>query len=452
MSDQDKNLPASARKLQKAREDGQIARSRDFGHLAAIAAGGGVIVAAAPTLSGWLMDMLAQALRFNAASVQNTGFMGERLGELTLKMLAVVLPMGALMMLVALGASIAIGGWVWTFKPMTPNLGKLNPLSGIGRVFSKQQMIDALKASLLALILGGIGAMYLRANVNAFGGALSMPLPGALSHAGNVILGGLLLLLLALALFAAIDVPLQKHLHVRLRFADGGRELRFVDQRIHFGLGVLRCADRIFFAEDAGRGHHLDHVGAVLDLLAHLESHGFDAVGDAVESSEAQRRRQPGEIGVTAGGADAVPGRDDARTARTLFVDRATQGHVDEVRRTQIAHRRESGQQGALGIEMSIDGHVDRAVADQGLVIIARIAGDMRVAVDQARQQRGAAQVDQLRAFGDRQRAADRGDAPAFDQHHGVTQRLVGDPIDQLRRADRGHSVGGLKRHRGQRP
>lgn len=214
MSDQDKNLPASARKLQKARDDGQIARSRDFGHLAAIAAGGGVIVAAAPTLSGWLMDMLAQALRFNAASVQNTGFMGERLGELTLKMLAVVLPMGALMMLVALGASMAIGGWVWTFKPMTPNLGKLNPLSGIGRLFSKQQMIDALKASLLALILGGIGAMYLRANVNAFGGALSMPLPGALSHAGSVILGGLLLLLLALALFAAIDVPLQKHLHL----------------------------------------------------------------------------------------------------------------------------------------------------------------------------------------------------------------------------------------------
>ena len=54
MSDQDKNLPASARKLQKAREDGQIARSRDFGHLAAIAAGGGVIVAAAALAAGWI--------------------------------------------------------------------------------------------------------------------------------------------------------------------------------------------------------------------------------------------------------------------------------------------------------------------------------------------------------------------------------------------------------------
>jgi flagellar biosynthetic protein FlhB len=211
---EDKNLPASARKLQKAREDGQIARSRDFGHLAAIAAGGGVLVAAAPMLSSWMKDLLANGLRFNAASVQNTGFMGERLGELVMKMLLVVLPMGALMALVAVGASIAIGGWVWTFKPMTPDLMKLNPLSGLGRVFSKQQLIDALKASVLALILGTIGAVYLRRHVDSFGGALAMPLPAALSHAGSVMLGGLLLLLVALAVFAAIDVPLQRHMHM----------------------------------------------------------------------------------------------------------------------------------------------------------------------------------------------------------------------------------------------
>ena len=38
-----------------------------------------------------------------------------------------------------------------------------------------------------------------------------MPLPAAMSHAGSVVLGGLLLLVLALALFAVVDVPLQRH-------------------------------------------------------------------------------------------------------------------------------------------------------------------------------------------------------------------------------------------------
>ncbi len=212
-SDQDRNLPASQRKLDKARKDGQVVRSRDLGHFAAIAAGGAMLVALAPQVSHWSARLLSNGLKFNATSVQSPGFMVERLGELTLQMLWIVLPLGLLTMLVAVAMSVAAGGWVWTFKPLTPNFGKLNPITGLPRIFSKQQLIDALKASVLALILGSIGALYLRANIDAFGGVLTMALPVALSHAGSAIVGGLLLLLLALAAFAMVDVPLQKHLH-----------------------------------------------------------------------------------------------------------------------------------------------------------------------------------------------------------------------------------------------
>lgn len=212
-SDQDRNLPASQRKLDKARRDGQAVRSRDLGHFAAIAAGGALLVALAPQVSHWSARLLSNGLKFNATSVQSPAFMAERLGELTLQMLWIVIPLGLLTMLVAVAMSVAAGGWVWSFKPLTPNFGKLNPLTGITRVFSKQQLIDALKASVLALILGTIGALYLRANIDAFGGVLTLQLPVALSHAGSTIVGGMLLLLLALAAFAMVDVPLQKHLH-----------------------------------------------------------------------------------------------------------------------------------------------------------------------------------------------------------------------------------------------
>ena len=47
---QDRNLPASARRLKKAREDGNVPRSRDLGHFAALAAGGLGLVAMTPTL------------------------------------------------------------------------------------------------------------------------------------------------------------------------------------------------------------------------------------------------------------------------------------------------------------------------------------------------------------------------------------------------------------------
>ena len=210
---QDRNLPASQRKLQKAREEGQVARSRDMSHFGAMAAGGAVLVAAAPQATGWLKQLLAEALRFDRATSMQPEAMLERLAALTVSLLWIVIPLGALMALVAVAGSVLIGGWNWTLKPLAPKFGKLNPITGLPRIFSKQQLVDALKACLLALLLGAIGGLYLRGHIDAFGGVIAMPLPEALRQAGDAIVGGLMLLVLALAVFAAIDAPLQRHLH-----------------------------------------------------------------------------------------------------------------------------------------------------------------------------------------------------------------------------------------------
>ena len=209
-SSQDRTLPATQRKLQKAREDGQVARSRDFGHFMAVAACGAMLVAMAPTVSGGLKHMLMQGLQFDADAVRSNAFMGERLIALTISMMWVLVPFGAAMMAAALVSSLAIGGWNWTLKPLLPDLGKLNPITGLPGILSKDKLIDALKGSLLALVLGAIGALYFRSHLEAFSGVLAMPLPAAIEHTGQTLLGGLTLLLLALALFAAIDVPLQR--------------------------------------------------------------------------------------------------------------------------------------------------------------------------------------------------------------------------------------------------
>ena len=212
---QDRNLPASQRKLDKARAEGQVARSRDLGHFTAIAAGGALLVALAPTISGWLKNLLMQGLRFDATALQTPTFMTTRMGELALGLLVVVVPFGLAMMAVAIAGGVAMSGWTWTFKPLGPRFEQFNPLTGIGRIFAKAQLIDAMKASALALILGTIGALYLRSHIDSFAGVLAMPLPAAIGAASQVLLGGLGLLLLALAAFAIVDVPLQRHLHAQ---------------------------------------------------------------------------------------------------------------------------------------------------------------------------------------------------------------------------------------------
>lgn len=207
---QDKQLPASARKLSKARKDGQVARSRDLGHAAAMAMGAALLVGLAPEIVARLRELLASGLRFDAGRLAANDAMLRQLIGLTLQMLTMVLPLGAAMILAALAAGKLCGGWNWTLKPLQPKLSKLNPLEGIGRIFSKVQLVETLKACLLATVLLAIGGGYLWSNLDAFSQVVLQPLPSALASSGDLLRGGLVLMLLALGAFALVDMPLQK--------------------------------------------------------------------------------------------------------------------------------------------------------------------------------------------------------------------------------------------------
>jgi len=212
---QDRHLPASQRKISKARAEGQVARSRDLGHLAALGAGLLLLVSFAPMLTAWLGQLLSDGLRFDAATLAQSGSMAQRLGHSTTQMLVAVLPLGAVIAVVAVVSSVLAGGWNFTMKPMHPKFDKFNPLTGIGRLFSKQQLGETLKVCLLALVLGSIGTLYFKAQLPQFAGLIALPLPAALAETGALLQGGVMLLLLALALFALIDVPLQRQLLLR---------------------------------------------------------------------------------------------------------------------------------------------------------------------------------------------------------------------------------------------
>jgi flagellar biosynthetic protein FlhB len=208
---QDRRLPASERKIRKARAEGQVARSRDLSHFVAIGAGAALLAAAAPQLLSWLQATLAAGLRFDAAALADERLLPQRLALLAWPALRLVLGLGALMAVAALLAGVLSGGWNFSLKALQPRFDKIDPLAGLGRMVSPRQLLNTLKSCLLALIVGAIGVAYLQRNLPRFADALAMPLAAALPHAGTVVLGGLWLLVLALALFAIVDVPLQRH-------------------------------------------------------------------------------------------------------------------------------------------------------------------------------------------------------------------------------------------------
>jgi flagellar biosynthetic protein FlhB len=214
-SAQDRHLPASDRKIRKAREKGQVPRSRDLGHFLACFVGGLTIVVLAPEAVAWLRGVLARGLRFDAATLAQTHSMGERLVDASWQFLLGTLPLGLLVLAAGVIASVGSGGWNLSFAALTPRASKFNPISGISNLMSARQLGQTLKACALALVLGVVGGLYMKANLPRFTELLALPLPVALGEAGSVIWGGLVPMLIVLGFLAVVDVPLQRFLLLR---------------------------------------------------------------------------------------------------------------------------------------------------------------------------------------------------------------------------------------------
>ncbi len=226
---QNRTLPATPRKLERARGEGQVARSRDLGHFLALGVGLAILGAYTPELTRWLTQALAEALRFDAAQLADPRAMSERLLAQSTSVLWLLLPIGGITVALALAAGLLSGGWNFTLKPIAPQLSKLDPLAGIARLFSLAHVAETAKSCLLSLLLVGAGTWVLSTQWPQAAALLAMPLPQALVAAGAWLQGGLVAIGGLLALFALVDVPLQRQLlarRLRMSVDELKREMR----------------------------------------------------------------------------------------------------------------------------------------------------------------------------------------------------------------------------------
>ncbi|QJY34547.1 EscU/YscU/HrcU family type III secretion system export apparatus switch protein [Diaphorobacter sp. JS3050] len=208
-SSQDKNLPATERKLQKARTDGQAARSRDLSHLAILGMGAVALLALAP----WFVEYLQRAMRmqlvFDAATVQAPGQMLARMQSMVGVGLLASVAFALLTGGAALASAVGAGGWIFSFKPVSPQFNRLNPLSGFANLFSKQQLANVAKMILLTAILTAVAWNYMGNSIEEMALLVLQPSPASLRHVGDWIVAGASLQLLVVFVFAVVDVPLQ---------------------------------------------------------------------------------------------------------------------------------------------------------------------------------------------------------------------------------------------------
>ena len=199
----------SQRRLQEARERGQIPRSRELTNFATMIGGSATLVAIGGSLTARLSQMMRSGLSIDAKTLRDTDSMAVSLGHAGMSAVLALLPVfGALVGLVLL-ASVLLGGWNFSPRALTPDFSRLSPMAGIKRVFGLRGVSELGKALLKCLLVGGVCAWVVS---GIFGDVLAlgrMAPQAAIGRGAGLLSWAFVWLCASLALVAMVDVPLQ---------------------------------------------------------------------------------------------------------------------------------------------------------------------------------------------------------------------------------------------------
>lgn len=212
-SDLEKTEPASPRRLEKAREEGQVARSRELVTFVMLTTGLGCLWASGEMMAGHLGSALRNGLQFERASAFDASHMLVQAGSTILHALQALAPLLAAMLVAALVAPMLLGGWLLSAKSLAPKFSKLNPIAGIGRMFSTETLAELGKTIVKSLLVGGVAWWVISRNLPEIMALISEPVHEALAHTLRLVVNSCALIIASLLLVAGIDVPYQLWSH-----------------------------------------------------------------------------------------------------------------------------------------------------------------------------------------------------------------------------------------------
>ncbi len=206
---QERTEAATGKQLSEAREKGKVPRSREFNTAALMMASAVGLL----WLGGRIMHYLEEIMRSSLSQTREELFkptvMTENLQHVLSDYFLMLGPLFLLLVLVALGAPILIGGWNFSAGAFGFKLSKLNPISGMKKILSWNGLVELLKSMVKFLLVGGVTLLLLRKSLGEIVGLGYESLESALAHSGHLVIGAFITLSVSLLVIAAVDVPFQ---------------------------------------------------------------------------------------------------------------------------------------------------------------------------------------------------------------------------------------------------
>ncbi len=208
-SDLEKTEEPTGRRIEQAREQGQVPHSRELSTFLVL-----VVAGAAFWMMGrWFMErsmaIVKKGFVIESQFMRDPDLMLPRLAEISGDALLAFSPLLAVLLVAAILPPFFLNAWVFSPKALVPDLKRLDPISGFGRLFSWNSLMELAKAILKALLVGGVAALLVWKEREEILGLLGEPLEAGIAHAGHLVSFSFLILVATLVLVVAADVPFQ---------------------------------------------------------------------------------------------------------------------------------------------------------------------------------------------------------------------------------------------------
>lgn len=214
-SSQDKTEKASPQKVRKARQQGQIPRAKEFTTAAIFLAVACYFYSQIDTFGQALTGVFRYNFTFDKTTLASQATLIERLGHSLGMIIDLLLPLFMVIIGVAVGSSLLLGGWMFRPANVMPKLSKLNPLNGLKRMFSTRSLVELLKSSIKVAVIFAILYSYLDSHLQSLLAMQGLTLRQGVVQIMQILFTGLLLMGIALLLFGVIDIPYQRWEHLK---------------------------------------------------------------------------------------------------------------------------------------------------------------------------------------------------------------------------------------------
>ncbi len=208
-SDQEKTEEPTSKRLEDAQKKGQIARSRELNTFVMLITSAILLLMLGEQMGNRLLAIMRTQFQLNREIIFDPLSPVIYLKQNMIEGVMLIAPFIAVMVVAAIVAPLALGGWVFSWDALAPKLEKLDPVKGLSRMFALRGLIELVKALLKFLLIFMVAVILSRHFLKELAGLGAEPLEQAISHALNIISICFLVLSASLIVVALIDVPYQ---------------------------------------------------------------------------------------------------------------------------------------------------------------------------------------------------------------------------------------------------